>query len=62
MKINRKKLIKGLNIALKIIPKGDNVPVLKAVKLDGPGQKLVAVTLQSPSRELSVLVSYSGPP
>ena len=47
MKIDRKKLLKGLNIALKVIPKGTALPVLKTVKIDGPGQRLVATDLET---------------
>jgi DNA polymerase III sliding clamp (beta) subunit (PCNA family) len=47
MKIDRKKFLNGLNIALKITPKGSSLPILKTVKIDGPGQKLVATDLDT---------------
>jgi len=45
LKISREKLLKALSIVGRILAKGANLPVLKAVKISGPEQKLYATNL-----------------
>ena len=47
MKINRNQFLRALNVALKVIPKGEALPLLKGVLVDGPGQKIVATDLET---------------
>lgn len=45
MKISREKLLRALGIAGRILAKGANLPVLKAVKISGPAQKMYCTNL-----------------
>jgi len=46
MKINREELLKALSMAVKVVEKKSNMPILSAVYIDGPGQKVCATDLE----------------
>lgn len=45
MKINKQNLLYALQVALRVVPRNANIPILNCVLIDGPGQRVIGTNL-----------------